>query len=73
MIKLLKIGGTTTNKTLQQLREEFSGAPTSRREYMIEGKRYIVTSHYTGKKDVDKVIREIALKRAYADMDKITA
>ena len=40
---------------------------------MIDGKRYIVISHYTGKKDVNKVIREIAIKKAYADMDKMTA
>lgn len=56
------------NKTLQQLREEFSNAPTSQREYMIEGKRYIVTSHYTGNKDVDEVIRKIAVNRAYKDL-----
>lgn len=62
------IGGTFTNKTLQQLREEFSGAPTSQQEYMIEGKRYIVTSHYTGNKDVDEVIRKIAVNRAYKDL-----
>ena len=62
------IGGTFTNKTLQQLREEFSGAPTSQHEYMIEGKRYIVTSHYTGNKDVDEVIRKIAVNRAYKDL-----
>ncbi len=65
---IIFIGGTFTNKTLQQLREEFSGAPTSQKEYMIEGKRYIVTSHYTGNKNVDEVIRRIALSRAYKDL-----
>ena len=73
IVKLIKIGGRITNKTLAQLSEEFANAPTSQREYMIDGRRYIVISHYTGKKDVNKVIREIAIKKAYADMDKITA
>lgn len=56
------------NKTLQQLREEFSNAPTSQREYMIEGKKYIVTSHYCGNKDVDDIIRRVAVNRAYRDL-----
>lgn len=56
------------NKTLEQLREEFSNAPTSQREYMIEGKKYIVTSHYCGNKDVDDIIRRVAVNRAYRDL-----
>lgn len=56
------------NKTLQQLCEEFSNAPTSQREYMIEGKKYIVTSHYCGNKDVDDIIRRVAVNRAYRDL-----
>lgn len=35
---------------------------------MIEGKKYIVTSHYAGNKDLDHVIREIAANRAYREM-----
>ena len=52
---------------MAELREEFAGAPTSQREYMIEGKRYIVTSHFCGDKDVDEVLRKIAVNRAYRD------
>ena len=52
---------------MEQLREEFTGAPTSQKEYMIEGKRYIVTSHFVGDKDVDEVLRKIAVNRAYRD------
>lgn len=65
MIKFF--GGTTTNKTLEQLREEFAGAPTSQKEYMIEGKKYIVTSHFCGNKNVDEVLRRIAVNRAYRE------
>ncbi len=60
-------GGTNTNKTLEQLREEFMGAPTSQKEYMIEGKKYIVTSHFCGDKDLDEVLQRIAVNRAYRD------
>lgn len=42
--------------------------PTSRDVIVIDGVSYTVVSHYTGKKDVDRVIREIAEKQALADM-----
>lgn len=35
---------------------------------MIEGKKYIVTSHYCGNKDVDDIIRRVAVNRAYRDL-----
>ena len=43
--------------------------PTAMREYKIGGKKYAVGSHYVGKKNVDNVLREIAVKRAYSDME----
>lgn len=54
---------------MQQLSAEHGSAPTSMREYEIGGKKYIVVSHYVGKKNVDNVLREIAVKRAYSDME----
>ena len=54
---------------MQQLSAELSSAPTSMREYEIGGKKYTVVSHYVGKKNVDNVLREIAVKRAYSDME----
>ena len=42
--------------------------PTGSQIIVIEGVNYTVVSHYTGKKDVDRVIREIAEKQALADM-----
>jgi hypothetical protein len=35
---------------------------------MIDGKKYIVTSHFTGDKDIDDILRHIAVNRAYKDM-----
>lgn len=54
---------------MQQLSVEHCSAPTSMREYEIGGKKYTVVSHYVGKKNVDNVLREIAVKRAYSDME----
>ena len=54
---------------MQELCVEFGSAPTSTSEYEIGGRKYIVTSHYVGRKNVDNVLREIAVKRAYFDME----
>lgn len=54
---------------MQQLSAEHGSAPTSMRKYEIGGKKYTVVSHYVGKKNVDNVLREIAVKRAYSDME----
>ena len=54
---------------MQQLSAEHGSAPNSMREYEIGGKKYTVVSHYVGKKNVDNVLREIAVKRAYSDME----
>ena len=54
---------------MQQLSVEHGSAPTSMREYEIGGQKYTVVSHYVGKKNVDNVLREIAVKRAYSDME----
>lgn len=54
---------------MQELCVEFGSAPTTTSEYEIRGKKYIVTSHYVGRKNVDNVLREIAVKRACFDMD----
>ena len=55
-------------KTMQQLSAEHSSAPTSMREYEIGGKRYIVTSHYAGEKEIDSTIRSIAIDGAKREM-----
>lgn len=54
---------------MQQLSAEHGSAPTSTGEYEVGGKKYTVVSHYVGKKNVDNVLREIAVKRAYSDME----
>ena len=55
---------------MQDMKERFGAMPTSRDVIVIDGVSYTVVSHYTGKKDVDRVIREIAEKQALADMSE---
>ena len=53
---------------MQDMKERFGAMPTGSQLIVIEGVNYTVVSHYTGKKDVDRVIREIAEKQALTDM-----
>ncbi len=50
------------------LPSECGSSLTSVNTYEIDGKMYRVVSHYTGTKDIDKVLESMALRRAYADM-----
>lgn len=51
------------------MKEKFSAMPTSSNVVVIDGISYTVVSHYTGKKDVNKVIRDIAEKQAMTDIN----
>ena len=48
--------------------EQHKGCPEHTNEYEINGKRYIVHSHFVGKKDIDKVLSEIAVNRALSEV-----
>ena len=61
-------GETFTKKTLQQLQEQFTDKPVSEQKYMIGKQEFIVVSHYSGDKDVDKVLNIIAERRAYSEL-----
>ncbi len=54
---------------MQEMQAKFSSMPTSSNVVVIDGISYTVVSHYTGNKDVDKIIRDIAEKQALADMN----
>ena len=53
--------------TLFELNKKYADCPVTVSEYEIDGKKYVVHSHYVGNKDINKVISEIALKRAIAE------
>lgn len=56
----------TTNA--KELGEQYKDCPTHTQEYEIEGRKYIVVSHFTGKKDLDEVVYKNAYNQA---MDEV--
>ena len=54
--------------SLTELKEKYKAVPVSNQVIQIDGISYIVVSHYSGDKDINKVVRNIALSKAYEDM-----
>ena len=55
---------TAAKSTMFQLNDQHKDCPVHTNEYEIDGKKFIVHSHFIGNKDIDKVILEIAFNRA---------
>ena len=55
---------TATKPTMYELNERYKDSPVHTNEYEIDGKKFIVHSHFIGSKDINKVISEIAFNRA---------
>lgn len=56
--------------TMFELNKKYSAFPVRVKEYEIDGKKYVVHSHFIGSKDIDKVISEIAFNRAACEVLK---
>ena len=56
----------TTNA--KALNEHYKDCPTQEQEFEIEGRKYMIISHYTGKKDLDEVVYRNAYNQA---MDEV--
>ena len=56
----------TTNA--KELNDKFKDCPTQEQEFEIEGRKYMIVSHYTGKKDLDEVVYRNAYNQA---MDEV--
>lgn len=56
-------------ETMQDMKERFGAMPTGSQVIVIDGVNYTVVSHYTGRKDIDHVIRALAEKQATAEMN----
>ena len=57
-------------RTLEELNELYKDMPYSESVYEIDGKLYSVTSHFVGKKDIDKVLFNIAFKKAFKESEQ---
>ena len=56
------------NKCRKQLIQRNASCPTSKKEYEFGGKKYAVTRHFTGDKNINRVIGELAVTRANREM-----
>lgn len=54
---------------MRDMKERFGAMPTGSQVIVIDGVNYTVVSHYTGGKDIDRVIRALAEKQATAEMN----
>ena len=63
-----RYGGKFTNKAAIQLNDERSDAPTTTNAETIGGKKYVVVSHYIGKKDFREVFGDIAFRQVLEEM-----
>ena len=54
---------------MRDMKERFGAMPTGSQIIVIDGVNYTVVSHYTGGKDIDRVIRALAEKQATAEMN----
>ena len=52
----------------KELNEQYRDCPTQEQEYEIEGRKYIIVSHYVGEKDLDEVIYRNAYHRAVSEL-----
>lgn len=57
-----------TNKKPEQLIEQYASCPTEQNVYEIDGKKYTVTRHFTGDKNINQVVAELAISRANREM-----
>lgn len=57
-----------SNKTMQEMNEQYKDCPIQINEYEVDGRRYRVTSHFIGDKDINDVMYRYAEDRAMSEM-----
>ncbi len=58
-------------RTLAEMNELHKDKPFRESVYEIDGKLYAVTSHFVGEKNVDKVLFELAFKKAFNESENV--
>lgn len=56
------------NKTMQEMNEQFKDCPVQQNIYEVNGRKYRVTSHFIGNRDINDVIYNYAVNRAVGEM-----
>ena len=57
-----------TSKESKDIKNQADDYPTSQRRCEINGKRFLITRHFEGDKDVTTLMTEIAISRANREM-----
>lgn len=52
----------------KELNEQYRDCPTQEQVFEIEGRKYIVVSHYAGEKDLDEVVYRNAYAQAMKEL-----
>lgn len=55
-------------KTMQEMNEQFKDCPVQQNEYVIDGVKYRVKSHFTGTKNLKTTLYQYAFNKALAEM-----
>ena len=56
------------NKKTDKIKNHTEDYPTSQRRCEINGKRFIITRHFAGDKDLTTLMTELAIRRADREM-----
>lgn len=56
-------------ETLAEMVERYKDKPTDSAAYEIEGQTFIVTAHFVGDKNLDKVLHDHAFQRAMEETE----
>ncbi len=51
-------------ETMQEMNEKYKNFPVKTTEYEIDGRKYIVHSHFVGNKEINEVISRLAFQKA---------
>ena len=60
--------GCKKTEKSEELIKRYSSCPTEKKEYEISGRKYTVIRHFTGDKDINLAILELAVSRANREM-----
>lgn len=52
------------NRTLKEMNEQFKNCPMHSNEYEIDGTKFLVHSHFIGKKKLNEVLYDISFQKA---------
>ena len=56
------------NRTMQEMNEQYKDCPVQVNTYEVDGRTYIVHSHFIGERDINVVMFQYAENKAMSEM-----